>query len=162
MGLDTDGHEIDMGLLAESMKGLSRIIGVAGNFAATGKVIYHKDAMALKVVAQQSEPRCYSFLAALHWIDQSPLITTVAGGLLVSLVAYIFKKASGDREEMKQLRGALDLAIHELGNKDRTTVEKLLGTIDKMADNLRPAVVKRFRLSVRPPVRFQLGICREL
>ena len=40
---------------------------------------------------------------------------------------------------MRQLRGALDLAIKELGTKDQAIVDRMLSTIDKMADALRPA-----------------------
>lgn len=60
--------------------------------------------------------------------------------MVVSLVAYICKKAAGDKEEMKQLRGALDGAIRELGHRDESVVNRLLTTIDRMADSLRPAV----------------------
>ena len=40
---------------------------------------------------------------------------------------------------MRHLKGALDLAIKELGTRDQAVVDRLLGTIDKMADALRPA-----------------------
>lgn len=138
-GLEADQHEIDMGALAESLKGLSRVIGVTGNFAATLKFVQHRDALAIKVVVKPPEAHCFELTAWLKWVNDNPLIVTVVGGLTVSLIAYVFKKAAGDREEMKQLRGALDQAIKELGTRDQTVVDRLLGTIDKMADNLRPA-----------------------
>lgn len=139
-GLEAEGHKIDMNLLADSMKGLARIVGVSGNFAATGKVVYHRDAFSLKVLASPPESHCFEFLVWLKWINENPLITTIAGGMVVSLVAYICKKAAGDKEEMKQLRGALDEAIRELGHRDESVVNRLLTTIDRMADSLRPAV----------------------
>ena len=40
---------------------------------------------------------------------------------------------------MKLLSGALETAIRELGHRDDSVVAHLLATIDKMADNLRPA-----------------------
>lgn len=139
-GMDADRHQIDMALLADSLRGFSRIIGVSGNFAATEKVILHKDAFNLKVVVTHSDVHCFSLNASLQWINQNPLITTVVGGLAVSLVTYICQRAAGNRAEMKQLRGALDTAIRELGHKDQPTIDRLLTTIDKMADGLRPAV----------------------
>ena len=51
-GLDADSHEIEIAAFADSLKGLSRIIGVAGNFAATQKFVQHKDALSVRVVAQ--------------------------------------------------------------------------------------------------------------
>ncbi|MDQ2762039.1 MAG: hypothetical protein M3Y22_00620, partial [Pseudomonadota bacterium] len=122
------------------MKGLARIIGVSGNFAATEKVVRQRDAFLLKVLVGQPEAHCFELTAWLQWVNQNPLITTIAGGLVVTLVAYTCKKAAGDREEMKQLRGALEVAIRELGHRDETVVGRLLTTIDRMADSLRPAV----------------------
>jgi len=114
-GLDADQHEIDMALLADSMRGLARIIGVAGNFAATTRVIQHRDAFELKALVSPPNAHCFEIAVWLKWINDNPLITTVSGGLVVSLVAYICKKASGDKEEMKQLRGALAAIIHQPG-----------------------------------------------
>ena len=139
-GLDADRHEIDMALLGESLQGFSKIIGVVGNFAATERIITHKDAFVLKVVVSPPLSHCFEIMAVLKWVNDIPLITTVVGGLTVALVTYVFQKAAGNREEMRQLRGALDTAIRELGHRDQTTVDKLLATIDKMADNLRSAV----------------------
>lgn len=139
-GIDADRHEIDMALLAESMRGLSRIIGVSGNFIVTGRVLTNREKFSLKVVVRPPEAHCFEIFAWLKWINDAPLMTTVSGGLFVSLVCYICKRAAGQREEMKQLRGALDVAIRELGHRDQAVIDRLLGTIDRMADNLRPAV----------------------
>lgn len=139
-GLDADEHEIDLGLLAESLKGLSRIIGVAGNFAATGHYVQHKDALDVRVVALPAEGHCFELWAAVKTLSENPLISTVIGGLTVTLVTYIIAKAAGQREEMKQLRGALDTAIKELGHRDDALVSRLSQTIEKMADALRPSV----------------------
>lgn len=139
-GLDADRHEIDMALLADSLRGFSRIIGVAGNFAAHERLILHRDAFSVRVVVRSAEPRCFTLSAVLLWINGSPLLTTVAGGLTVSLVAYIFSVAAGKRDEMRHLRDALDSAIRELGHRDQTTVDRLLTTIDRMAESLLPTV----------------------
>jgi hypothetical protein len=139
-GLDTDRHEIDMGYFSEAIGGLYRIIGVTGNFAATGRLVLHRDAFSLKVFLRPPEAHCFEVITWLKWINENPLITTVAGGLVVTLVSYVFSKAAGDREEMRQLRGALDVAIRELGTRDQSVIDKLLSTIDRMAENLRPAV----------------------
>lgn len=138
-GLDAANHEIEMAALAESLRGISRILAVCGNFAATREYVQHKDAMAIRVVARPPESHCFELWASIRWASENPLISTFVGGLFVTLVAYIFKRAAGEREEMKQLRGALDQAIRELGGRDQAVVERLLDTVDKMADALRPA-----------------------
>lgn len=138
-GLDAEEHEIDLGLLGESLKGVDRILAVAGNFAATQKFVQHKDALSVRVLAGPPKAHCYELTAILTWVSQNGLAATIVGGLTVSLVSYIFSRLARNKEEMKQLRGALDTAIKELGNRDQAVVDRLLDTVDKMADSLRPA-----------------------
>jgi hypothetical protein len=139
-GLEADRHELELGALAEAMRGMNRIVGVCGTFAITLQHRQHQDAWAVRVVTRAPEARCYQIGAWLQWAATDPLGVTIVGGLTVLLVGYVCKKVAGDREEMRQLRGALDAAIKELGNRDQTVVDRLLTTIDKMAEGLRPSV----------------------
>lgn len=139
-GMDAARHEIELSALAESLKGLSRILLVAGNFAATERYVQHKDAMAVRVVVGQPQAHCFEIMAWVEWVANQPLLAGAGGTLLASVVSYIVAKAAGRREEMRQLRGALDTAIRELGTRDQGSLERALATIDKMADALRPAV----------------------
>lgn len=145
-GLDAERHEIELSSLADSLKGLSRILGVAGNFAATEKYVQHKDAMAVRVVVGQPEAHCYEIVAYIVWAANQPLLAGAGGTLLAGAVSYIIAKAVGRREEMRQLRGALETAIRELGSRDQNALDRALATIDRMADALRPAV----RQAVQP------------
>lgn len=138
-GLDAEKHTIELIAFGESIKGLGRIISVAGNFAATQKFIQHQDALEVRVVALPPESHCFEISAILQWVNQSTLGATIVGGLTVSLVSYIFAKLSRNKAEMKELRGALDLAIREIGNKDQKVIDRLLDTVDRMADSLKPA-----------------------
>lgn len=139
-GLDASRHEIELSALADSLKGIARIIGVAGNFAATEKYVQHKDALSVKVLVRPPEAHCFELVAWVKWAAEQPLLAGAGGTLLAALVSYIFSKWSGKKEEMKQLRGALDTAIRELGTRDQEALSRALATIDKMADALRPAV----------------------
>jgi len=145
-GMDAAGHEIEMASLAKSLQGIARIISVAGNFAATHQFVQHQDAMAIKVVVRPPEAHCYEMVALLKWGAQHPLIATTVGGLAVTLITYIFKRAAGQREEMKHLQASLETAIRELGSRDSAVVSRLLDTVDRMADSLAPSV----RLAVDP------------
>lgn len=145
-GMDASNHHMELGALGDSIKGLSRIIGVAANFAATEKFVQHKDAMSVRVVAAPPRAHCFEILVYLEWVSQNALASTIVGGLTVTLVSYIFSRLARNKAEMKELRGALDLAIKELGSKDQDVVDRLLSTIDKMADALRPAA----KLAVAP------------
>lgn len=141
-GLDADRHEIELSALATSLSGISRIIGVSGNFAATQKLNLHQDALAVKVYATPPQAHCFELFVWVKWAAEQPLISATVAGLTVVLVTYVFKRAAGQKEEMRQLRGALDEAIKQLGTKDQPVVDRLLDTIDKMADALRPAARK--------------------
>ena len=138
-GLDADFHAMELMALGESVKGLGRILSVAANFAATQRFVQHQDAMSVRVVALPPKAHCFEIFAVLQWVNQHALATTIVGGFTVSLVSYIFAKLAGNKAEMKELRGALDTAIREIGTRDQKVVERLLDTVDKMAESLRPS-----------------------
>jgi hypothetical protein len=138
-GLDAAHHEIEIEAFAKSIKGFGRIIAGAANFAATENYIQHKDAMDVRVLVRPPEPNCVTVAAIVQWVESSAILSNAVGGLLVALITYIFARAANKREEMKHLRGALETAIKELGNRDQAVVKRLLGTVDKMADALKPA-----------------------
>lgn len=139
-GLDAERHEVDLGQLAESLQGLSKIIGVCANFALTERLVQHRDALSVRVVARPPERHCFEFQAWVQWISTNPLVSTIIGGLTVSLITYIFSWAANRREEMRSLKEALKQAITELGHRDEAHTARLLDTIDRMADSLRPSV----------------------
>ena len=139
-GLDADRYEIELTSLAESLKGLSRIIGVTSNLALTERYVQHKDALAVRVVTRAPEAKCFEMVAWVKWAAEQPLIAGTLATLLATLITYVISRAARQREEMKHLREALEVAIKELGHRDQPMVDRLLSTIDKMADSLRPAV----------------------
>ena len=145
-GLDADNHVMEITDLAESLRGLGRIIGIAATFAATEKFAQHADARPVKVVVGPPRDNCLIFEAAFFWVEQHPLIVGTASALTATLVAYIFKYFAGRADEMKHLRAVTEEAIRQLGSKDEKVVSRLLDTVDRMAEVLRPAV----RSAVKP------------
>ncbi|GGE18293.1 hypothetical protein GCM10011390_41830 [Aureimonas endophytica] len=138
-GLDAANHEIELGSLAESLKGLSRIIGVTGNFVATERFVQHRDAMSVKVVVRPPEAHCFEVMAYVKWAAENPLISGTLATLLAGLITYIFKRAAGQREEMRAIKDSLDKAIQALGHRDQNQIDRMMDTIDRLADALRPA-----------------------
>lgn len=141
-GLDATQHAIEITALGDSLAGLGRIIGVAATFAVTDKLVLHSDARPLKVVVGPPEPNCVTLQAALAWVDQSAFVAGTASALTASLVAYIIKSYAGQKEEMKHLRAITEQALRQAGHRDDKIVERLLDTVDKMADSLKPSVRK--------------------
>lgn len=138
-GLDADEHTIELVALGQSIQGVGRIIGVAANFAATSKFVKHQDALSVRVVATPPQAHCFEITAILQWLDQSSTVSSIVGGLTVTLVSYVFAKLAGNKAEMKELRAALEVAIRELGNRDQKIIDRLLDTVDQMASSLKPA-----------------------
>jgi len=145
-GLDADRHEIEVNDLSASLKGLGRIIGVVGTFAITHKLVQHSDARPIKVLVGPPKEGSVTFQAIMEWVDQHSTISGITSGLIVTLVGYVITKAAGQREEMKHLRALAEEAIRQLGSRDETVISRLLDTVDKMADTLKPSA----RQAVKP------------
>lgn len=153
-GMDAENHEIDLACLGESLKGFSKILATAGNFAVTQRYSKNVAGQDVKVYAKEARANCFSLDAVLNFVGQSQLFSGAVGSILGALIPYIFSRNSQKKEEMKLLKDSLDKAIEALGNKDRATIDGLLAVIDKMAGELRPSV----RQAVSP-----IGnTCREI
>jgi hypothetical protein len=140
-GLDAADHSIEIDAFADSLKGLGRIIGVTATFATTDKLVMHADARPLKIVVGPPKPNCVTLSAAIAWVDQSALVAGTASTLIASLIIYIVRSAT-QKAEMKHLRDIAELALRQAGHRDDAVIGRLLDTIDKMADTLRPSVRK--------------------
>lgn len=135
-GGDAAQHQIELNVLGESLQGMARILAVTGNFAATGEYAKQYQAMNVKVLVKEPKANCYTLEAVIQFAQQQQLFSGAAVPLMGALVAWVFSRASGKKEEMKMLKDALDKVLAmQSSNQD-----KLHATLDKMADSLRPAV----------------------
>lgn len=134
-------HEMDLGLLGESLQGFAKAIAVTANLAVTGAPAFHYDALKVKVVAQPvDEHHCFEVWAVVKPIMESKEFWAGAIGaaatIFAPVIAYVL--SSRKSEEMKHLSDALKQSM--TGNQAVT--EKLVATIEKMADALNPSVRK--------------------
>ena len=143
-GLDAAEHVVELRALAQSLQGLSRIISASAHFAITEKVSTRRDTQDVRIVVTAPRDGCFIISLVVQYAHHHPLITTIATGALANLfsaaIAYVFGRSLYKRDEMKHISAALEHAITELGSRDRPTIERLLDTVDKMADALAPAV----------------------
>lgn len=137
-GLDAEDHRIDMAALAESLDGFSRLYAVIGHFISTGQYAKQMQALNVKAYAQESEAKCFNISAVLDFATSAGLFQGVMGAALTAIVAYTIHRSSGNKEEMKHLR---DLLEQQLGFSKQVT-ERMMDTIDRLADGLRPSVKK--------------------
>jgi hypothetical protein len=137
-GIDAENHEIDLGLLGESLQGFAKTLAVTANFTATGKLAVHADALDVKVVARPvEEHHCFEVSAFVTGLVTSKEFWSgMAPGVFTAVVQYVLSRRS--KEEMKHLSEALNRSIG--GNQE--TTNRLVATIEKMAEALTPSVRK--------------------
>lgn len=139
-GLDADFHKIELSSLAESLKGASKVISSVGNFTATQKFIRKQTNQEIAVYATGTKANCFSVELIMDFVGQHQILSGSFGATFSVILMYVLNRNSAKKDEMRHLKDALDKAIQELGNKDKNTIERLLNTIDKMADSLKPSV----------------------
>jgi hypothetical protein len=134
-GGDAEHHAIDLNQLGLSLQGFARILAVCGNFVETGKYNKQFDSLSVRVTATDPEQhRCYEVVAHVQsFLTSDNFWSGTGGAALAAVIAYVLSRRSG--EEMKHLKDALDRAL----DQNAGITNKLLATIDKMADALRPA-----------------------
>jgi hypothetical protein len=139
-GIDAADHEIELGLLGESLIGVSRIISVCANFVVTGEYKFHYDSQQIRVVTKEPQAKCFELLAFIKAVSQHPIFQGLAGSVVAAIVAYIVAKKSKEPSETEKRLFALESQMMESGMRDREVVMKMLSVIEKMADDLHPAL----------------------
>ncbi|MGQ7905006.1 DUF7946 domain-containing protein [Burkholderia sp. BC1] len=134
-GNDAERHELDLNQLGQSLQGFARIFAVSANVLKTGKLNKHFDSLDVRVVSVPvTDHRCYEVLAVIRGLAESKeLWSGVFGAILAAVVQYVLSRR--DRDEMRYLSEALKQSLQN----NQGTVDKLVDTIEKMADALRPA-----------------------
>jgi hypothetical protein len=146
-GSDAANHVINAAQLSESLAGFSRILSTAYHFAATEKFVLRAPAQNYQVYVSAAEPKCVNFVYEIWEIaKQQQIFQGIVGAVAICVVTYVVAKAANRSEEMKHLSDALRLALEQNGKRDENVIAKLLATVDRMAESLRPAV----RQAVRP------------
>ncbi|KGE78253.1 hypothetical protein [Halomonas salina] len=137
-GGDAESHQIDMTALGESLQGFGRIYAVIGHFAATGQYAKQMQALSVKTYAQEAEPKCFSVGALLSFATTSGWFQGLLPAVITAVTAYVLHRCSGNSEEMRHLRELLEQQY----GKDQKMMERMMDTIDRLADGLRPSVRK--------------------
>lgn len=140
-GKDSEHHIIGAAELAESLMGFNRILATAAHFAVTGEYVKKSPAQAVRVFVAVPEAKCYNVVFELWELaKQQQVFQGIVGNVVVAVVTYVVAKAANRNSEMKHLAAALQTALSQNGTRDQAVVERMLSTIDKMADALRPSV----------------------
>lgn len=131
--LTMPNHQIDLGLLAESLKGFDRIISTIAHFEQTGEFAPRKTMHQIKVYAHAAENNCFSLKTIIDFSAQHALFSGLGVAVVGYLINYLFSKRGA--QEMKYLNEALQKLI----DKQERDSDRLLSTIDRLVDALTPA-----------------------
>ncbi|SEO43556.1 hypothetical protein [Pseudomonas sp. Snoq117.2] len=137
-GRDAERHHIDMASLAESLDGFSRIYAVAAHFATTGQYAKQMQALNAKAYVREPKAKCVSIAGVVAWATTNGVFQGLGGVVITLVLNHIYQRNSGNKEEMKHLR---ELFEKQLGFNQKY-VERLMDTVDKLADALQPSVKK--------------------
>lgn len=140
-GNDAADHQLELNQLGESIQGFARILAVSAHVLKTGQYAKQYESLGVKVFAGVvPEHHCYEVQAIIKDIAMSKEFWSgFAGVSFTLLVQYVFSKRSA--EEMKHLSAALKQSM----GQNAAMVDKLLGTIDRMAAALQPAAKQALR-----------------
>jgi len=139
-GDEADNHLIAASELAESLQGFSRIFGTVYHFATTEEFVTKMPAQNVKVYVSAPEGKCVQVgfdiweLAKQHQVFQG-----LVGNIALCAITYIVAKTADRTSEMKHLAAALQTALAQNGQRDQAVTDKLMDTVNRMADALRPA-----------------------
>lgn len=135
-GGDASRHTIDLHQLGVSLQGLARVLAVSAHFVETGKYNKQFDTLSVRVVAEPvEEHNCYELVATIMSISGNLGFWSGLGTTgIAAVVGYVFNRRKG--EEMKHLSAALNKTL----DQQATAQERMLATIERLADALQPAV----------------------
>lgn len=135
-GRDAKDHKIDLHQLGLSLQGMARVLAVSAHFMETGRYNKQFDTLSVKVIAQPvHEHRCYEVAATIYRVATSGEVWSGLGtAAFMSILGYIFNRKKA--EEMKHLSEALQQSIGQQAQMQ----ERMLVTIEKLAESLQPAV----------------------
>jgi hypothetical protein len=140
-GKDAERHEIELGALGESLKGVARLIGVAGNFAVTGKVAYQSQTMDVRVMVKETKANCFSVVTVLQFIQQHGILSGAVPTLMMAVITVaIYRASNRKQEEMKHLSENLTRAIELAAQGNSETVARMTSLVETLVDALKPAI----------------------
>jgi hypothetical protein len=138
-GLDAEKHELDLYALGESMQGFARVTGTAAYFALTHDYKRYFRSQSLRVLAKEPEANCFRVDLVFEFIKQYQLFSGSFGTIVAALVPWLYIRATrkndqGDSNELAKI------AVEAMAEQNKEVTLRLLGTIEKMSEELKPAM----------------------
>jgi hypothetical protein len=139
-GIDAAEHEIELASFGESLIGMSRIVAVSSNFVITGDYKFNYQSHQVKVVTREPKAKCFELLLYIKAVSQHPIFQGFAGPLVAAIIGYIIARKSKESRETEKRILAIEELVRANGYTNEKVVLKMLSLIEKMSDDLHPAL----------------------
>ncbi|SAL49439.1 hypothetical protein AWB71_02753 [Caballeronia peredens] len=141
-GNDAASHETDLNQLGVSIQGFACVFALCANTLATGRLSEDFDALDVRVVSLPvAEHHCFEVLVMVKSMATSKELWSGAfGAVLAVVVQYVLSRR--DQDQMKYLNEAMQVALRNnqaVSERFTNSIDRMMTSIDKLADALRPA-----------------------
>lgn len=139
-GLVYGDHTIDLVSLGESLQGFAKILATVGHFVSTGLYARQYSAQSVKVTTTAQLEKGSIDITAFVSASVPILFGGAGGAVLTAVVQHVLGRK--ERQKMEYLASALKQALDqnkELAENSLQMSERLLSTIERMADGLASA-----------------------
>jgi hypothetical protein len=150
-GLDAENHQIDLVTLGRSLEGAGQLIAVAAHYVLTGQYVKKAPALAVRVLAQEPEAKCYEIVAHITALAATlstampplPFWKELGTPAVEHVVNFILAKFSGRKTDMEKFMNLLETMLQENGQTTRAALDANVRVVELMANAQRPAA-RRF------------------
>lgn len=139
-GMDAERHQIELSSFGESLHGMARVLAVTGHFMVTHEYVKQYQAQDVRVLVEEPKANCVTVGAVIQFAQQQQLFSGFATGALSAILTWLFTRSANRRDEMKAIKDSLDKAIATLAGNNQETVQRMLSTMERMAEALRPSI----------------------
>ncbi len=144
-GEDANSHQIDLGLLGQSIQGAAKLLGASANVVATGQYAKKSPTFAVRVLA--SALRAGSFEITVDFAPVAavvlPLLPTFGDVMMdaskravEAISNYVIAKVARKEDAADRAMAVAEKALAELGHTSRTAIE----AVERVAISNGPAV----------------------
>lgn len=137
-GLDTESQVIDLGQLAQSLAGASKLLATAGHIVVAGQFVKKTPALSVRVLAGTPGPGSYEVPATLMTVGPvvAPFLPIIkeaakhaATKAVTAIVNYVVAHYAAKPEEKATAYGVAQAAIQEMGQTSRAAMD----AVERMA-----------------------------
>jgi len=139
-GKDADRHELDLLALGVSMQGIAKIASSTGTFAITHRHSRQLRKQVVRVAAREPRANCFSMDVVWNFVQQHQILSGSFGAVVAALMPVIYMSATKRKDETSAANSALVQLLREQVTRDRVVIDQLMNTVDRLTNDLRPAV----------------------